>query len=287
VVDSLRNLGAALDEVRLDEAAAVARDGQENLPCQTQVVTSLSLLSLFQLSGAVNMFLGDRAQAELDFGRAVAASPSSRLDPALGADAEELYESIRANAMTVQGGVLTAEAGVEAWVDGASLTADRPLDLAAGAHLLQIRSADGSLTGSTLRVAPGERRQVRADGTVGLESTTAAAPSAGGDDASATSSGGTISGPEPDGPRWGLVIGGGVSLLAGGGALALASASHSAFEQSEDYHGLETLQLRTNTFAVTGLALSAVGVGLMSTGFLLSGGAAPGGGLALAVGGRW
>jgi hypothetical protein len=277
VVNALRDLGAALDEVRLDEAAAVARAGQESLTCQPQVVSSLSLLSLFQLSGAVHMFLGDRAQAELDFGRAIAASPNSRLDPALGADAEEIYDAIRANTMTVQGGTLSVQGGVEAWVDGASVSADWPLNLTAGAHLLQVRSADGVLEGSTLRIAPSERREVRADGTVGLAAMGAVAAVGATGDSTAT-----ISGPdESGGTRWGLVVGGGVSLVAGGAALALASASHAAFESSEDYHGLETLQLRTNTFAISGLTLGALGAGMVGVGFALDGGPA------LAVGGLW
>lgn len=267
--DRLREIGAALDEVRLDEAAEAARLADQELACQTEVVSNLSLISLYQLAGAVQMFLGDAGAAELEFGRAIAISPTARLDAGLGADAEALYEQVRGRALAVPGGLVTVEPVVQAWVDGRRLEENRPMDLAAGQHLVQVERG-GELVGATFRLGPGETRSINAEGSAVLSSgssssTTLPTTSAGG---GTTSSAGTIDGGSRAGPRWGLVAAGGVGLAAGAVSLVVASGSQSEFETTDSYDDLAALKVRTNALAVTGYTLVGVGAGLGVVGFV-------------------
>jgi len=258
----LQAMGAALDEVRLMDAADASRDAESELSCQANVVSNLGLLSLYQLSGAVQMFLGDTAQAELEFGKAIAISPTARLDASLGADAEALYDRVRGSALAVAGGVVTVEPVVQAWVDGQKVEENRPLDLAAGQHLVQVERG-GELTGALFRLGPGETRSINAEGDAVLGGGSGPFTSGG-----PIGDGGTIAEEPRSGPRWALVASGVVGLAAGGATLFVASGAQSDFEASDDYDALSDLKIRTNALAVTGYALVGVGAGLGVVGFI-------------------
>ncbi len=271
--DRIREIGAALDEVRLDDAAEAARLAEQELACQADVVSSLSLVALYQLEGAVQMFLGDAAEAELAFGRAIAVSPTARLDAGLGADAEDLYEQVRGRALAIPGGLVGVDPVVRAWVDGRRLEADRPVELAAGQHLAQVERG-GELTGRSFRLGPGEVRSINAEGRAVLSGEPeVAAPAANPADSA---------GEAPrSGPRWTLVAAGGAGLAAGAISLAVASGAQSAFEATDSYEELAALQVRTNALAVTGYTLAGLGLGLGVVGFV------DGGGYTLGATWRW
>ncbi len=261
--DSLRELSAALDEVRLEEAATIAAEANAALGCQPEVVSNLALISLYQLSGAVQIFLGDTAAAEVEFGRAIAVSPTARLDAALGSDAEAVYERVRGRALAQQGGVIGVEPLVQAWVDGRKLEETRPFDLAAGQHLIQVERG-GELQGSFFRIGPGETRVVTAEGQAVLSSTSSAATAS----TAATTGIGAVEEPVDDGPRWGLVIGGAVGLAAGAGVLVAANSTAAEFQETDQYDQLAALKLRNNALAVTGITLGVAGAGLVGVGFI-------------------
>ena len=264
--ERLQAIGAALDEVRLMDASDAARDAEAELSCQSDVVSNLGLLSLYQLSGAVQMFLGDTAQAELEFGKAIAISPTARIDTSLGADAEALYERVRGRALAVQGGVVTVDPVVQAWVDGQKVEENRPLDLASGQHLVQVERG-GELTGALFRLGPGETRGINALGEAVLGGSGSVGSVGGVSNSGGSNSGGAVETPR-SGPRWGLVAGGVVGLAVGGTSLFLASGAEKDFAESDDYDALSDLKIRTNAMAVTGYALIGVGAGLGVVGFI-------------------
>jgi hypothetical protein len=260
----LRQVSAAIDEVRLEDARALAEQATNGLGCQTEVVNSLTLVGLYQSAGAIEYFLGNFNEAEDAFARAVAVAPASRLDPSFGEGPSAVYENIRAAALGAAPGSLMGPAQVDAWVDGRPLSSDYPLDLPPGHHLIQIRTTSGGLWNTVYRIAPGEKLVVTPDGAVEMfrrprsESSSSSTPSS--PPPEITSGGG--------GPRVGLLAVGGFGVAAGAVAMVLASFSHQQFFQAERVDELDALRLRTNGLAVAGIGLVAVGAGMVGVGVI-------------------
>ena len=101
---TLREVSAAIDDVRLEDAQSLSQQAREGLECQTEVVKSLTLLGLYQSAGAVAYFLGNFNEADEAFARAIAVAPASRLDPAYGEAPASIYENLREATMSTGGG---------------------------------------------------------------------------------------------------------------------------------------------------------------------------------------
>lgn len=261
--DTLRQVSAAVDEVRLEEAEEMAGQATNALGCQTEVVNSLTLVALYQAAGAVQYFLGHFNDADDLFARAVAVAPASRLDPAYGDAPSTIYENIRAATLSAAAGSLSGPDQVDAWVDGRPLSADYPLDVAPGHHLIQVRTPSGGLLNTVHRIAPGEKLIVTRDGAVQVvrkerppEGQPVQQP--------LITSGATPS--EPGGRRVGLLAVGGLGVAAGAVGIVLASFSHEQFFQATSVDDLDTLRLRTNALAAGGIGLAAVGAGIVGVG---------------------
>lgn len=285
VTASVKSIRLALDEVRLEEAAAIGEEAVESLKCQSEVVNAITLNTLFQLVGAVHHFIGDAGKEKVYFGRAVAVSPAAGLDPSLGEHAGLVYEDIREQILARPTGAFLLGPDAKAWVNGQKLASGLALDVASGAHLVQIRTPSGEMINQIVRVAPEERFTVKKDGrvvrtAVGVSDTggtfEAGSPpggaSTGVSSASTTDSttrGGTGASDEPWSPSWGLVAGGGAAVVTGGVFMALAAATHGQFEESTDPYELEDLQRNTNTYGGVGLGMCVVGAGLAGAGFVV------------------
>ena len=129
---TLREVSAAIDEVRLEDAQSLSEQARTGLTCQTEVVKSLTLVGLYQSAGAVEYFLGNFNEADDAFARAIAVAPASRLDPAYGEAPSAIYENLREATMSTAGASLTGPATVQAWVDGRPLSPDYPLEVPPG-----------------------------------------------------------------------------------------------------------------------------------------------------------
>ncbi len=290
LTSSLRQVREGLDGVRLQEATSAGAEAEASLSCQTEVVNTLGLSSLFQLLGSCHLYLGDMAQAEVYFGRAVAVSPAGGIDPSLGAQVASIYEDVRSRVLSVATGSFQGQAGLQAWVDGRALPGGLPLDVASGLHLLQQRLPDGSQVNHLVRVAPGQQYRLDSAGGAprlgGLAQTPApaevpapvpTAPPPAQDPVSSS--------PAPAEPRqvpWGWLAGGAGAMAAGGLVMGLAAASHSSFDSTADIDELDGLRARTNVLGALGIGLEVVGLGLVGTGLALTEG-----GVGLQAGWTW
>jgi len=259
---ALRGVSAALDAVRLEDAHRLSSEAADGITCQTEVVNTLTLAGLYQLSGAVAYFLGDFNRAEVEFARAVAVAPASRLDPVFGEGPSSIYENIRTAALGTPNGSFTGPTEAEAWVDGRPLSPDFPLDVTAGGHLVQVRMPSGNLINTLHRVAPGERLVVTRDGAVQVKR----APRT--SEASGASGGVEIQGGSGGGRRTGLMAVGGIGAVAGVAALALAAISHEQFFQATTLDEVDQYRLRTNALAAGGIGLCALGAGMLGVGVI-------------------
>ena len=267
---ALRQVSQSLDEVRLDDAIAQGSAAEQDLPCQTEPVNTLRLTTLYQLMGAVYFYMGQSADSELYFGKAVAVSPGSTLDPSFGERASQIYEDVRIRTLGVPTGSVAAADDVQAWLDGHPLTPGLPTDVAAGSHLIQVRQPDGSLLAEQIRVAPEQAFTVRVQGPV-----TAALRM------SAHHTQQSTGGPAAVHPSSVWLGAGGGALLAGGVVMGLAAASHARFDNTTDISELDTLRNRTNLLGTVGLSLELAGAGLVGGAFLLPTTAGA------VLGGRW
>ena len=253
LVGAVDAIAAALAQVEIDTAQALADEATSQLECQTDPVNTVMLSGLFQLTGAVAVFNGETADAEAAFARAVAISPTTPIDSVYGEDVENLYHQVQRRLLDESGGALLLQGSATAWLDGRPVTMGQPIDVVVGHHLLQWQEDDGPMQAREIRVASLETRQLTL-GTVSEQDQRrqVANPGEGmGDLSVATLAGGA----------------GGVVL--GGTLLVLAASSQSAFYKETDPNALEGLQARNHLFAITGLGLTAVGLGAVGVSFFV------------------
>ncbi len=267
---TLREVSAAIDDVRLEDAQSLSQQAREGLECQTEVVKSLTLLGLYQSAGAVAYFLGNFNEADEAFARAIAVAPASRLDPAYGEAPASIYENLREATMSTGGASLTGPEAVQAWVDGRPLSPDYPLDVPPGFHLVQVESSGGQLVNTVRRMAPGEKLVVTSEGTLSVfrqERVSEEPPSP--EPLSAVAAAGPTPGEPTRGRRrTGLLVVGGLGVAAGAAGLVLASFSHEQFFEATDVDDLDVVRLRTNALAAGGIGLAAVGAGMLGVGVI-------------------
>jgi len=265
---TLREVTAAIDEVRLEEAQVLTDRATDGLECQTEVVNSLTLVGLYQSAGAVAYFLGNFNQADDAFARAIAVAPASRLDPAYGDGPATIYENLREATLGAAAGSLTGPEPVEAWVDGRPLSPDYPLDVPPGFHLIQVATPSGGLLNTVHRVAPGEDLIVTRDGAVQIKRKERPPTDEPAQQPVITASGGGGVESTGGGRRVGLLAAGGLGIAAGAVGVVLASLSHEQFFQATSVDDLDTLRMRTNVLAVGGIGLAAVGAGMLGVGVI-------------------
>lgn len=264
---SINGISAALNDVDLDSARSISLEATAGLACQPAPINPVVLTSLFQLAGAVELFMGEPVAADVLFERAASVSPLATIDPVLGDDAAAAYDAVRKQVMDTPGGTLRVEGQVEAWLDGRPIAPGGDVDVAVGNHLLQWREApDAPLQARVVRVATREGRVLP----LGAQTAAAATPAAGG------TGGASASGSSGSGARMGALAGGAVGVIAGGVLIGVAGLSHSAFDRETDPTELGRLQTRTNALTIAGLGVGAVGLAVGGVGVVLLDG---GGGL--------
>ncbi len=257
--EAINGISAALNDVDLDTAHTLALEATGGLECQAEPINTVVLTSLFQLSGAVELYMGEQTAAEVLFERAVAVSPLAQIDPMLGEDAATTYDNVRKQVLDTPGGTLRVEGQVDAWLDGRAVTPGVDMDVAVGNHLLQWReAAEEPLQARVVRVASREGR-VLPLGTQ-VATTTGPGPAvAGGEDTSGSGGGARIA-----------ALGGGVAgVIVGGVLIGAAGLSHNAFENETDPTELAGHQTRTNALTLAGIGVGALGLAVGGVGFVL------------------
>lgn len=134
---------AALDDAEVAQAKEILSRAYASLSCQTEVVGTDALRTLFRLDGVVELAADDKNAAVYAVLRAVAVDPIDGFDPAReGPELFALYQTWAARLGPARVRV-SASPDQEAWLDGRPVRADAPLEVAQGEHLVQIRSASG------------------------------------------------------------------------------------------------------------------------------------------------
>lgn len=252
LVDAVDSIAAALAEVEIERAQAVADQATHQLECQDSPVNTVMLTGLFQLAGAVAAFNGETTDAEQAFARAVAISPTTPIDAVYGGDVEQLYQQVQRRLLDEAGGSLLLSGSAAAWLDGRKVTMGQPVDVVVGHHLLQWQEDDGPMQAREIRVAAMETRQLTL-GTV--EPDLLRRPQR------PTASPGSVGSA--------MLIGGGAAVVVGGVLLGLASGAQSSFFQEEDPNALEGIQARNHAFAISGFTLLAAGAGTAGVSFFV------------------
>ncbi len=257
LVAAVDQVSAALATVELEQAQVLADGALQQLECQPEPINPLVLASLFQLAGAVSLYMGSQTDAEQAFARAVAASATTPVDPMFGDDVQQIYLEVKRRVLEEPAGSLTVRGQVEAWLDGRPLQVGLPVDVTVGHHLLQWSEGEEPLQGREIRVAAMEARLL----------TLGEAPQESGRherlDLQVDTGGGA--------PRTAFWIGGGAGVLAGGVLLGLAVGTQTAFYREEDPDRLETIQGRNHAFIISGLGLGVAGAGVLGASFLVDG----------------
>ena len=129
----------------LDSAKALIDASIGSLSCQPRVVGRAELLELFQLSALVALSLNDGPSMDLALERALATDHTARPPEGHGPELQGRWDRLAAerasNLVTVE-----FQAPGFVWVDGRAVSADRPLAIAAGLHVVQIEGPMGTDT---------------------------------------------------------------------------------------------------------------------------------------------
>ncbi len=260
LVDSVDQIAEALAMVEIERAQALADTALGQLECQPEPVNTVVLAGLFQLAGAVAFYAGEEADAEANFSRAVATSPTTPIDPVYGEDVEKAFQATQRRVLDETGGSLLLQGSAEAWLDGRKVQMAVPIDVVVGKHLLQWQEDDGAMQAREIRVATMETRQL----TLGQVSEEELRQQQRQAHAGTGQGMGTA--------QLALLGGGGGAFVLGGVALILAAGTHATFLEEEDPDQLEGLQSRNHALAITGLGLTVVGAGTMGASFFVDGG---------------
>ncbi len=258
--EAITGISAALNDVDLETARSLSLEATAGLLCQPEAVNTVLLTSLYQLSGAIELYMGETDAADILFERAVAVSPLAQIDPMLGADAEAAYDAVRAQILETPGGTLRVDGRVEVWLDGRPINTGAPHDVTVGNHLLQWKQGpEEAMEARIVRVSSGEGRSLPLGSGDGSSSPPPRSSSRSSDSSGGGGRGASV----------GLLAGGGFGVVAGGVLIALAGVSHNAFENEPNPHELEAHQTRTNALAISGMAVGAIGVAAAGVGVVV------------------
>ncbi|MDP6933105.1 MAG: hypothetical protein QGG40_09320 [Myxococcota bacterium] len=256
LVTLVQGISTAVQEVRLDDAAAIAREGQAALSCQSKVVVPQVMAAFFQYAGAVDMYLGDQAAAVRSFEWAAVVSPAGSFDTMLGEEAAALYGEVHSRVYSEAGGQLKVDGPSEMWIDGASQPSGVPHTLTPGPHMLQWKGADGQLNSREVRLVSGESQNMTL-GPVAVEPEPVV-------EEVVTAKGGGMSSSTL------LVAGGGAAVVTGGVLYLSAGKMYEDFLDSEDPASLEDQRSQVNGRVMASAATAVVGATLISASFAVA-----------------
>ena len=137
----------------LDEARRLLQQAEAALPCQTSLVDPTNLLELFQMRALVAFTNDQPNQVEVALQGAIAVDhtpagrPPLKYGPELITQWEALAAEARERLITV-----TIDGDFPAWVDGRSVEASSPLQVAAGQHLVQITDGEGQVSSRVVQL---------------------------------------------------------------------------------------------------------------------------------------
>ena len=245
---TVTQISTALDEALLDEASTLAAKAREDLACQTKPVNSLVLTSVFHLSGAVHLFMGQEKQAWEAFGFSASIAPMATLNPILGAQAQEAHEVLRQSVVAAPQGQIQFSGAGEVWLDGKPVEIGPLIDVPAGQHFLQWRSEGQTMQNRVIRVESGEARAI---------------PVGPGAESFQGNSFGGINKLELK--HW-IYIGGGAAIVTGGILVGLGLKARNEYESTTDPNALDGLAAKANIFLISGGATVATGVGALIAG---------------------
>ena len=94
-MEQMTAINTALEDAMMDELPLLIKQAKESLLCQTEVVSPLTSVSLYQLIGAVHVFLADEQGAMDAFRWSAAVSPTTTLDQVYGDQAMAIFNEVR------------------------------------------------------------------------------------------------------------------------------------------------------------------------------------------------
>jgi hypothetical protein len=281
----LLEVSGNINQVLLEEAQEAAEKAHQAIHCQSKPVSALTLSLLYQLTGALHTFLGNEVEARAAYEWAFTVAPTQPLDPHLGSVAEEAYNAVRAELMSLPNGTVLLKGDGKAWIDGRSVPTGQRLELSSGPHLLQWQNVGDGLRSREIRVVPAEVRElplqlptVAAAETSPKEEKPAKEPRAkrkAKDKPKAQRTPRTWPSARP------MKLAGGVLLATSGGLMAKWKIESNAFwdeswdEDWDDFpdstreSALGKKRDLANRLYASGLATGSVGVGLLGAGFVL------------------
>jgi len=244
LMNAVTELRGALDEALMEKAANIAKKTEQDLACQQTPVPPLVLTSVFHLAGAVHLFNDKKDDAWEAFAFSASISPMASLDPVLGQKAVDLHTKLRESVLANPQGQLQFSGEAEVWVDGKPVEVGPPVEMPAGRHYLQWRSAGQPMQNRVIRVESGEARAIP----VGPGAENFKGEGFGGSRLESKQI---------------AYIGGAVAVVGGGVMLALGIKARSEFDQTSDPDELDALAKRANVLLIAGGATTAVGVGTL------------------------
>jgi hypothetical protein len=254
---AVAQISASLDQAQLDEASILATNAREDLSCQENPVSNLVLTSVFHLSGAVHMFLGEEKKAWEAFGFSASIAPMASINPVLGAQAQETHEILRQSVLAAPQGQIQFSGNAKVWLDGKPTEIGPSIDMPAGQHFLQWQSEGQPMQNRVIRVESGEARAIPVG--PGAESF----------------KGDSFGGIKLEAKHWAL-MGGGAAVVTGGVLLALGFKAKADFETTSDQTELDALAKKANTLLIAGGATAGLGVSALIAGPMFLADGSPG-----------
>jgi hypothetical protein len=251
---AVTQISAALDQAQLDEASTLASQARNDLACQEKPVSNLVLTSVFHLSGAVHMFLGEEKAAWEAFGFSASIAPMATLNPVLGAQAQETHEILRQSVLAAPQGQIQFSGEAKVWLDGKEVEVGPTMDMPAGQHFLQWQATGQAMQNRVIRVESGEARAIPVG--AGAESF----------------QGDSFGGVKLKAKHWAM-MGGGAAVVTGGVLLALGLKAKGDWKNNTDPDEVDALAQKANTLLIAGGATAGIGIGALIAGpvFLESG----------------
>lgn len=136
----------AFYDAELEEAKDTVSSAVQSLDCQSELVSSETLMELYRVDALISLTKDDRKGSVYATIRAVTVDPNSGPPADMGPELAELYADWSQRLGDSKIAVRLADGG-EAWVDGNPLVTGEYAELIAGEHLIQYR-ADGVIHSS-------------------------------------------------------------------------------------------------------------------------------------------
>lgn len=157
--------------VRVEEAAAALEQLESMLPCVSEPIAGQTAARIFFLQGVALAYVDRDDQAREAFRQALVVYPQLDWEARFPPGPELVFRDAIQAALRSEKARISVVPGVadsgEVWVDGEAVAAEgADLSVAAGRHVLQWRTADGTFATRVLDVAVGDEVTVFARGDV-------------------------------------------------------------------------------------------------------------------------